>query len=102
MQSSSKGSIISQDILKTLREADFKVSSVNSVEKQVLEWTPVVIETNFPLKVSKHKVEYTGGDLLNNQDFPKHLQKLAGGLNIDLPLLGIKDALARMIILENL
>ena len=52
--------------------------------------------------MNKLKVEYIGGDLLNKQDFPKQLKKVAGGLIIDLPLVGIKDTLSQMISIENL
>ena len=47
--------------------------------------------------VKKIKVEYTGGDILNKQDFPKMLKDVGGGLIIDLPLVGIKDTLSQML-----
>ena len=100
--SSSKASIISKDILKQLNDEEIKQSTVKPKERQVQQWTPVVIGTSFPIKVNKLKVEYIGGDLLNKQDFPKQLKKVAGGLIIDLPLVGIKDTLSQMISIENL
>ena len=70
---------------------------MNHVKRKVLEWTPVVIGNEFPSLVKKIKVEYMGGDILNKQDFPKMLKNVAGGLIIDLPLVGIKDTLTQMI-----
>ena len=65
LQSSSRGSIMNKDVLKQLKHEEIKESSVNPIDKQVLQWTPVVIGTNFPQRVQKTKVEYIGGDILN-------------------------------------
>jgi hypothetical protein len=73
---------------------EIKQSKVNPTEKKVLLWTPVVLGRQFPTHVQKFKLEYTTGEALNRQDFPKEqLQNLAGGVILDLPLAGIRDTL---------
>ena len=81
---------------------EIKQSTVNVIGKQVLQWTPVVIGTEFPRLVNKMKVDYIGGDFLNKQDFPKKLESIQGGVILNLPLVGIKDTLTQMIDLGNM
>ena len=71
---------------------------VNPTDKQVILLTPVVLGKQFPAHVQKQKLQYTTGEALNRQDFPKEpLKDLAGGIIIDLPLVGIKATLQQMV-----
>ena len=81
---------------------EIKKSKVIPTEKQVILWTPVVISKQFPQHVKFTKTNYRSGELLNNQDFPKSLDDLAGGLIINMPLIGIKQFLGLSMQLSNL
>jgi len=48
-----------------------KPSTVKDASKEVVFWTPVVIEDRFPATVTKRKVQYRTNTPLNNQKFPR-------------------------------
>ena len=72
----SSRSILSKQVFSSRELEEIKQSTVNVVGKQVLQWTPVVIGTEFPRLVNNMKVKYIGGDFLNKQDFPKKLESI--------------------------
>ena len=67
---------------------------MNTVDKKVLLWTPVVIGKDFPNQIQMTKLNYKSGEFLNNQEFPvQNLSMVAGGLIFQLPLENIEEYL---------
>ena len=94
LSAKSSRSIISQDFLNQQLLNEIKQSKARTADKKVMVWTPVVIGTNFPSHVKQLKLEYNTGEMLNAQNFPADLNKMVGGLILNLPLLSIEQYLA--------
>jgi len=75
---------------------------IKVVAKEVVLWSTVVLNCNFPERFSRFKLKYTSGALLHKFENPKPTRDLPGGLILGLPLVGIKDTLAQVIRLEFL
>ncbi len=93
LSAKSSRSIISQDFLNQQLLNEIKQSKARAADKKVIVWTPVVIGANFPSHVKQLKLEYNTGEMLNAQNFPVDLNKMVGGLILNLPLLNIEQYL---------
>lgn len=102
ISSGSESSVLSRDLISSNVASDLKPSTVKAVEKKVVVWTPVVIESRFPSQVQPKKVEYRAGDSLCRHEFPSYLKSISGGLIIRLPLTEIEAALKTLIRVDQL
>ena len=94
--------MLSLELLQSQGLPTIKPSTVKVQTKQVIVWTPVVIEKTFPQQVKSLKLEYRTNEFLNKQDFPQLSEDLVGGLIIKMPLTKVKDYLQTQLLVDQL
>jgi hypothetical protein len=72
-------------------------------DRKIIAWTKVLLGNDaFPRVILKHVLEYTTGQFLNDQIYPRLAPELRGGVVLRLPTTLVKDEIAKLIDLKHL
>jgi hypothetical protein len=77
-------------------------STVKDCSKDVIVWTPVVLEKDFPAIVKRNKIHYQTNTHINAQSFPEPNELPASEARVfRLPLVDIEDYLKKHLATES-